>query len=39
MRISGTEPTSVILSQRKLFKKLKMYAQKCQNKVKPKGMV
>ena len=39
MRISGTEPSSVILSQRKKFKKLKMYAQKSQNKVKPKGMV
>ena len=35
MRISGTEPSSVILK----FKKLKMYAQKCQIKVKPKGMV
>ena len=30
MRISGIEPSSVILSQRKLFKKLEMYAQKCQ---------
>ena len=39
MRISGTEPSSVILSQRKWFKKLKMYAQNCPNKVKPKGMV
>ena len=39
MRISSTEPSSVILSQRKYFKKLKMYAQKFQNKVKPKGMV
>ena len=39
MRISGTEPSSVILSQRKLFKKLDMYAQKCQNKIKPKGML
>ena len=39
MGISGTEPSSVILSQRKKFKKLKMYAQKCQNKVKPKGTV
>ena len=38
MRISGTEPSSVILSQRKKtkIKKLKMYAQKCQNKVKQK---
>ena len=39
MRNSGTEPSSLILSQRKSFKKLKMYAQKCQNKVKPNGMV
>ena len=38
MRISGPEPSSVILSQRKSFKRLQMYAQKCQNKVKPKGM-
>ena len=38
-RISGTEPSSVILSERKKFQKLKMYAQKCQNKVKPKGIV
>ena len=37
MRISGTEPSSVILSHRKWIKKLKIYAQKCQNKVKPKG--
>ena len=28
MRISGTEPSSVILSQTKYFKKLKNYAQK-----------
>ena len=39
MRISGTEPSPVILSQRMLFKKLKMYAKKFQNKVKTKGMV
>ena len=39
MRISGTEPSSVILSQREYFKKLKMYVQKCQTKVKPKGIV
>ena len=36
MRILGNEPSSVILSQIKWFKKLKIYAQKCQNKVKPK---
>ena len=39
MRISGIEPSSVILSQRKYLKELQVYAQKCQNKVKPKGMV
>ena len=39
MRISGTEPSSVILSQTKKFQKLKIDAQKCQNKLKPKGMV
>ena len=36
MRISGTEPSSVILSQTRYFKKLKIDAQKCQNKLKPK---
>ena len=30
MRISGTEPSSVILSQTKKFKKFKSYAQKVQ---------
>ena len=39
MRTSGTEPSPVILSQRKQFKQLNMYAQKCQNKAKPKGKV
>ena len=40
MRISGTEPSSVILSQTKSFKKLKGDAQKsAENKLKPKGMV
>ena len=39
MRIWGTEASSVILSERKKFQKLKMYAQKGQYKVKPKGMV
>ena len=39
MRIPGTEPVSVILSQRKLSKKLKNDAQQCLNKLKPKGMV
>ena len=37
MRISGTEPSSVIRSQTKLFKIWD--AKNCQNKVKPKGMV
>ena len=39
MRISGTDPSSVILSQTKLFKRLNIDAQKYQNKLKPKGMV
>ena len=39
MRISGTEPSTVILSKKKCFLKLKNDAQKCQNKLKPKGMV
>ena len=34
MRISGTEPSSVILSQTKLFKKVKSDAKKCKNNVK-----
>ena len=37
MRISGNEPSSVILSQTKWFQTLKMIARKCQIKVKPKG--
>ena len=39
MRISGTEPSSVILSQIMQFQKFKIYAQKVLNKLKPKGMV
>ena len=39
MRISGTEPSSVILSQTMLFKKLIIDAQNYLNKLKPKGMV
>ena len=39
MRISGNEPSSVILSQTKLFQTLQMIARKCQIKLKPKGMV
>ena len=31
MRISGNEPSSVILSQTKWFQTLKMFARKCQN--------
>ena len=30
MRISGTEPSSVILSQKSRLKSWNMYAQKCQ---------
>ena len=36
MRISGTEPSSVILSQTKKFKKLKSDAQKVSKQVKAK---
>ena len=39
MRVSDNEPSSVILSQRKLFQKLKMMVRKCQNKLKSKRMV
>ena len=39
MRISGTGPSSVILSQTKSFKKLISDAQKYLNKLKPKGMI
>ena len=39
MRISGTEPASVILSQTMLFKKLTSDAQNYLNKLNPKGMV
>ena len=39
MRISGNEPSSVILSQTKWFQTLKMIARKCQIKLNPKGMV
>ena len=38
MRISGNEPSSVILRQTKWFQKLKM-SRKCQNKLKPNGMM
>ena len=39
VRISGTEPLSVILNQKSSFQSLKWMPQKCQNKLKPKGMV
>ena len=39
MRISGTEPSSVVLSQRSNFKSWKEMSQTCQNKVKLKVMV
>ena len=37
MRISGNEPSSVILSQTKLVQTLKMIARNCQNQAKAKG--
>ena len=41
MRISGNEPSSVILRKIhvKWFQRKKMLTRKCQNKLKPKGMV
>ena len=39
MRISGTEPLSVFLSQKSSFKSWKEMIQKYQNKLKPKGLV
>ena len=39
MRISVTEPSSVILSQTKKFKSWKVIPKKYQIKLKPKGMV
>ena len=39
MRISGAEPSSVILSQKEKFKKLKTDPQKCKKNLKPTGMV
>ena len=38
MRISGIEPSSVILSQTCSIKRLKVMTKKCQIKLKPKGM-
>ena len=38
MRISGTEPSSVILRQKSSLK-VELMPQKCQIKLKPKGMV
>ena len=39
MRISGNEPSSVILTQTNVFQMLKIIARKCQEQPKPKGMV
>ena len=39
MRISGIEPSSVLLSQTKLFKSWKKMPRKCQIKLKLKGML
>ena len=39
MRISGSEPSSVILCQTKWNQKFKMFVQKFQNELAPKGMV
>ena len=39
LRISGTEPSLVILSQRSSLKNWKVMTKKYQNKLKPKGMV
>ena len=39
IRISGTGPSSVILSETKKFKKLKSEAPKCRKFLKPKGIV
>ena len=36
MRISGNEPSSVFLSQTKLFQKVEMIARKCQNQAEAK---
>ena len=36
MRISGNEPSSVILSQTKLFQKLKWLSESAQTKLKPR---
>ena len=39
MRISGTEPSSVIFSQNSISKSWKEVSQTCKNILKPKGMV
>ena len=39
LRISGTEPSSVILCQIKKIKKIEKWCPKSTNKLKPKGMV
>ena len=38
MRISGTEPSSAIISQKSSFESWKDLSQKCLNKLKPKVM-
>ena len=37
MRISGTEPSSVIISKKNVFTSWKEMSQSCQNKLNPKG--
>ena len=39
MRISGTEPSSVILSETGSLKSWQVMTKKSQNKLKPKGIV
>ena len=39
MRISGIEPSSAILSQKKKLQKMKKNAKKYRKKLKPNGMV
>ena len=39
MRISGNEPSSVILSQKKKYKSWKVMPKMCQIKLEPKGVV
>ena len=39
MRISGNEPSSVILGQTEELKSKKLWCESAKNKLKPKGMV